>query len=260
MSPDEQGDWARRLLDDLDDRQPGRSFAPPEGLTTTQAYALQREVVRLREVRGENVIGYKIGCTSRAIQAQLGINEPIFGRLFDTGCYPAGSRLSHSHFARLAIEGELAVRLSRDLPGQPLSDDEYVQAIESIFPVIELHHFVVPKGGLTPSGLIVSNGMHAGLVLAQRETPCSGLLPTVDELTVSVDEVCIGSTTEPWTMGSPAATLRWLSERLGEWGERLARGQIILTGSALPLFPVEPDSQVVVETRPLGRSYAQIDD
>ena len=61
-------------------------------------------------------------------------------------------------------------------------------------------------------------------------------------------------------MGGPAATLRWLSGRLGEWGERLARGQIILTGSALPLFPVEPDSQVVVETRPLGRSYAQIDD
>ena len=53
-------------------------------------------------------------------------------------------------------------------------------------------------------------------------------------------------------MGSPAATLRRLSERLGKWGERLARGQIILTGSALPLFPVETDCQVVVETRPLG--------
>ena len=90
MSQDEQGDRVRCLLDDLDDRQPGRSFAPPEGLTTTQAYALQREVGRLREERGENVIGYKIGCTSRAIQAQLGINEPIFGRLFDTGGFERG--------------------------------------------------------------------------------------------------------------------------------------------------------------------------
>jgi 2-keto-4-pentenoate hydratase len=256
MSQDELGGWARDLLADLDALRPGRSLAP-QGLTTPRAYALQRAVVRLREDRGERVIGYKIGCTSRVIQAQLGIHEPILGRVFDSGCFPAGSRLSHARFANLAVEGELAIRLARDLPGRLLEDDEYIRAIESIFPVIELHHYVLRGTG--PAELIVTNGMHAGLVLPERETPCHGTVPPVQELNVTINEIGVGSTTDPWTMGGPAATLRWLSARLEEWGEPLAQGQVILTGSALPLYPVGPGSRVVAEARPLGTSFAAID-
>ncbi len=139
--------WARCLLADLDARRPWRSFVPPDELTPEQAYALQGEVARLREDRGERIIGYKIGCTSRAIQDQLGIREPIFARVFDTGCFPPASRLGHARFANLAIEGELAIRLSEDLPHGPLSDGDYVGAVESVFPVIELHHYDLPVEG-----------------------------------------------------------------------------------------------------------------
>src|SRR5271166_1791746 len=142
MSRDELAVWARCLLTDRDALRPWDSFIPPDGLISEQAYALQGAVARLREDRGERVIGYKVGCTSRAIQDQLGIREPIFGRVFDTGCVPPGSRLSHHSYANLAIEGELAIRLSQDLPLGPLSDEEYNGAIGSIFPVIELHHYV----------------------------------------------------------------------------------------------------------------------
>ncbi len=75
---------------------------------------------------------------------QLGVTEPIFGRLFDTECHPSGVRLASTRYANLAIEGELAIRLSRDLPGDPLSDRGYNGAIGSVFPVIELHHYVLP--------------------------------------------------------------------------------------------------------------------
>ncbi len=104
--------WARCVLADKDARQPWRSFVPPAGLSLEQAYALQGEVARLRVERGERVIGYKIGCTSRAIQDQLGISGPIFARVFDGGCFATGCRLEHARFANLAIEGELAIRLA----------------------------------------------------------------------------------------------------------------------------------------------------
>ena len=71
---------ARRMLADYDARTPGKLLGEPIDLTTVQAYALQAEIARLRERRGENVIGYKVGCTSRPIQAQLGVEEPIFGQ------------------------------------------------------------------------------------------------------------------------------------------------------------------------------------
>ena len=93
---------ARRMLADYDARTPGRLFAEPLDLTTAQAYALQAEIARFRGQRGEHVIGYKVGCTSRPIQVQLGVKEPIFGRIFDTGCHPSGVHLSSANYANLA--------------------------------------------------------------------------------------------------------------------------------------------------------------
>ena len=54
-------EMARRMLADYDARTPGQLFAEPLDLTTVQAYALQAEIARLREERGERVIGYKVG-------------------------------------------------------------------------------------------------------------------------------------------------------------------------------------------------------
>ena len=76
---------ARRMLADYDATTPCQVFGEPLDLTTVQAYAVQTEIARLREQRGEKVIGYKVGCTSPAVQQQLGIAEPIFARVFDTG-------------------------------------------------------------------------------------------------------------------------------------------------------------------------------
>ena len=259
MPGEELADWACRMLADLDARKPWRSFVPPAGLSTERAYALQGEVARLREGRGERVIGYKVGCTSRAIQDQLGIGEPIFGRIFDTGCFSAGARLAHGRFASLAIEGELAIRLSKDLTCGPLSDDEYLSAIDSVFPVIELHHYVLPAAGHPAAALIASGGMHAGLVLPEQEVPCSGRVPDVEALEVAVDDRIVGVTRDPWTMGGPATTLRWLAARLAGCSLQLRRGQVILTGSALPLFPVEPGRLVVATAHPLGVSSVAVD-
>ena len=66
---------ARRMLADYDATTPCQVFGEPLDLTTVQAYALQTEIARLREQRGEKVIGYKVGCTSPAVQRQLGIAE-----------------------------------------------------------------------------------------------------------------------------------------------------------------------------------------
>jgi 2-keto-4-pentenoate hydratase len=59
---------ARQMLADYDARTPGQLFGEPLDLTTVQAYALQAEIARLRQQRGERVIGYKVGCTSPAVQ------------------------------------------------------------------------------------------------------------------------------------------------------------------------------------------------
>jgi len=241
---------ARRMLADYDARTPGRVVDKPLDLTTVQAYALQAEIARLREQRGERVIGYKVGCTSRSIQVQLGVEEPIFGRLFDTGCHVNGVHLSSARYANLAVEGELAVRLSRDLPSERLSAEQCREAIAEVFPVIELHHYVLPATWSPGQWLIASGGMHAGFVLAETETSCSSLAHFARSLRVRINEVVVGSVEDAASPHSPVESLRWLAGRLAQFGLQICKGQVILTGSPMRLFPVAPGSRIVVEAPP----------
>jgi 2-keto-4-pentenoate hydratase len=242
---------ARRMLADYDARTPGHLFSEPIELAIDEAYTLQAEIARLREARGERVIGFKLGCTSPAVQKQLGIGEPIFARLFDTECLDSGARLSHARYANLAVEGELAVRLARDLSASRPASEDGRSTIDSIFPVIELHHYVLRSLKPCAQELIASNGMHAGFVLAERSH--AGPLVNPQNLAILFNGEEVGVSDEPWTMSDPIASVRWLADRLGERGLGLSRGQVILTGSPLPLYPAGPGSRVVVEAPPRGR-------
>ena len=250
---------ARRMLADYDARTPGQFFGEPLDLTTTLAYALQAEIARLREQRGEKVIGYKVGCTSKPIQVQLGVKEPIFGRLFDTDCHPSGVHLASPRYANLAVEGEMAVRLFKDLPSEPLSAEECRDAIAELFPVIELHHYVLPAAWPPGQWLIASNGMHAGLVLGEIETRCYGLPNVSHSLSIRINEVVVGAVEDAVSLTCPIEPLRWLAGQLARFGLQLCEGQMILTGSPMKLYPVAPGSRIVVEAPPLGTSCVEID-
>jgi 2-keto-4-pentenoate hydratase len=249
---------AQTMLLDYDARTPGRLFAQPLEWTISEAYALQHRIAQLREQRGEKIIGYKVGCTSKAIQEQLGIDQPIFGRLFESECLPSGVRLSHAAYANLAIEGELAVRLAKDLPDPLLTDDECVKAIATVFPVVELHHYVLRSARPSVVELIANNGMHAGVVLAEEELACASLSNGVGGLSIRINEVMVEGVQDVMSISSPVGSLRWLAERLRPLGLHLSRGQLILTGSPMKLYPVAPGSKIDVEAPLLGKSWARI--
>jgi 2-keto-4-pentenoate hydratase len=257
MAKDELRSMALRMLADFDARTPGELFSRPVDLTIPRSYELQGEVARLREERGEKIIGYKIGCTSKTIQQQLGGSEPIFGRIFDTGCFRSGVRLSYARYANLAVEGELAIRLCKDLAGSSHSEEESLGAVAAVFPVIELHHYVLHEARSPGPELIAGNGMHAGFVLAE-ESPRFGPSDLVQSLCIGINGVRVGAVEDAGSLASASQSLRWLAGRLAEFGLGLCEGQIILTGSPMPLFPVGVGDTIVVEATPPGKSRAEI--
>ncbi len=258
MAPEELRRVARGLLTDYDARTPGRSLGPTPGFTVEDAYELQDGLTRLREARGEKVVGYKVGCTSRAIREQLGVAQPVFGRLFDTGCFRSGAHLPHGDFAGLAVEGELAVCLSRDLTGGPISAAECLGAVAGVFPVIELHHYTFPPAWSPGSWLVASNGLHAGFVRADEERQWQGPADFRHRLTIRMDGVAVESFADSAAVPGPLASLCWLAGRLAESGLCLTAGQVVLTGSAMKLYPVSPGSRITVDAGPLGQSCAVV--
>lgn len=257
MTGDELHHLALALLSDFDAARSGRLPVQPVRMTAEEAYELQTEITRLRVQRGEKVIGYKIGCTSKVIQDQLRVDGPIFGRLFDTGCYRSGVRLSHGAYANLAVEGELAIRLSRDLPDTCLGEDECWQAIGQVFPVIELHHYVMDGAGSPGPELIARNAMHAGFVLAEQSFPF-GRGTVAPTLSIHIGGIRVETVDDIGLIAGVRQRLPWLAQRLAGCGLSLCAGQTILTGSPMPLLPVGPGCKIVVEAPPLGKSCAEI--
>jgi 2-keto-4-pentenoate hydratase len=233
---DELAELADRQWQDYRAREPGTCFADPGFLLDLpQAYDLQDAVAALRVAAGDRVIGYKVGCTGPGTVAQFGMEGPIRGYLFDSEIRQAGDRLDMAAFAHLAIEGEMALRIGDD--GQ----------IAAAFPVIELHHFVFRAPRSTLVELVANNGLNAGIVLPDQAWLSSATaLATGATLSVRVNGGVLGSG-ELWPLpGGPSASLSWLRRHLAEFRLALVPGQIVLAGTPLGLYPVEPGDHIAV--------------
>jgi len=241
---------ANRLLRDYDDHKPGTAFEDGLRLELVDAWRLQSAVADLRELRGEKVIGYKVGCVSEQNQKIMGLNHPVWGRLWSTEQHDDMAELSKVEFANLAIEAEFAITINRTVELNKLSKEVVTQAVESVFPVLELHNLVLHSD--TPSGheLIANNAIHAGVVRGNRIANPRISLETELEL------IYDGTTVDSWSgIQWPAdflAPICWLATKLGGEGKQLKEGDMILTGAWGPPIPIENNQRVEAKSSAFG--------
>ena len=242
------------MLRDYDAHCPNEIFAErgTDWLTLEDAYAVQRAVAELRLARGERCIGYKIGCASAAIQRQFGLNQAVRGYLWESEARLSGCRLGHTRIANLAIEGEIALRLSRDIPMDPPASRvpargaDLADYVECWFPVIELHNVVFRGGTPTSQELVAGNAMHAGFVAPPfaRSTHAAALLVgsvqavAHAEIQVELNGDLVETQNAAALPGGPLGSVHWLVSSLAPAAERLKAGDIVLTGSPGRLIPV----------------------
>ena len=75
----------------------------------TDAYAIQKSWLDRRLADGEQVVGYKIGLTSKAMQLATNIDTPDYGVLTDAMVFENGSTLLADDFMDPRIESEFAL-------------------------------------------------------------------------------------------------------------------------------------------------------
>ncbi len=243
MTAEELTGRSRRQLADYDARSPGSLFAEASlELAVDEAYALQLETSRLRVERGEAVAGYKIGCVSPVVQEQLGVDGPVFGHLFQSEIHTDGAVLAAADFAGLAIEGELAVELGREVGRLEEVRGEPARFIAKMFPVIELHHYSFRGARPSAAELIANNALHAGFVLAADAVPAAARGVEI--------EVWINGELRGSTLYDPLESLPTLVAMLAARGIRPQPGQWLLTGSPLPLYRVGPGNGIEVRCPP----------
>ena len=144
----------------------------------------------LRTARGEAVCGFKVGCTSAAIQAQFGLAQPVRSYLWQGERRQHGAALDASAFRALAVEGELAVYVL-DASAADALDWEVEWA-----PVVELHHYVWDGDPPSSVELVARNAIQAGVVEAAASARRRGRLrdvPSAGVCTIRINgEVVVG--------------------------------------------------------------------
>ena len=92
-------------------------LAAETGLDVDAAYAVQTALLQRRLDLGERLVGLKMGLTSKAKMAQMGVDEVIWGRLTDVMRVPDGGTVDVADFIHPRVEPEVAFLLDRHLPG-----------------------------------------------------------------------------------------------------------------------------------------------
>ncbi len=229
------GPAARHLLDGHQHKTLFKPFAGDFGIDDLdKAYAVQDLFVAGLGAGGPRS-GYKVGLTSKAMQAMVDLDQPIGGIVFADGTTNSPANLSKAHFGRLGLEFEIAVRLAKDIGAGdlPLNRDSIGSYVAGIAPAFE----VIDDRGADYSDLeifsiIADNSWNSGAVLGEMQ-PVAGDLATVTG-TLKVNGEIVGTGKGSDVLGHPFEPLIWLANHLVARGGTLKAGDIVLTGSLLP--------------------------
>lgn len=220
------------------------------GMTLDDAYAVQRALVSKRKSTGREIIGWKIGLTSKAMQKALHIDIPDSGVLFDDMQFATGDTVAKGRFIKPRVEAEIAFVMKSDLEG-PADRDAVLAATDYVAPALELLDTRIKRLDPLTSmprkvvDTISDNAANAGVVLGkERHDPLDVDLRHVGAILMrdgEVEETGLGA----GVLNDPVTAVVWLTERLGSYGMALRRGDVVLSGSFVR--PVEAPSGSVFD-------------
>ena len=199
----------------------------------------QLEKRRARIAAGEKPLGWKLGLGAPATMQKLGLEAPLLGFLMQGALLPSGSTVSLKDYLRPVAEPEIFVRMARDLAGGATAEAA-LAAIKEIGPAIELADLdPLP----TPDNIdaILDGDIYQRQVLLCAQTRAgSGMDGLTSRVLRRGAEVNRTNDLQALT-GKLGDILALTANTLAAFGEKLAAGDVIITGSITPPPMIEPD-------------------
>ncbi len=220
----------------------GRRTVPPltgrgAPFTIDDAYAISLAVLERRLADGERVVGKKIGVTSKAVQDMLGVHQPDFGFLTDRMHLGEAIDLDANALIQPRAEAEIAFILGRSLTGPGVTASDVIAATDHIAPCFEIVDSRIRDWKIGIVDTVADNASCGVFVLGEaRADPRAHDLPSL-RVTVRKNAQPLSEGMGSAVQGDPAQAVAWLANTLGAHGVTLDAGDIILSGSLVPLEP-----------------------
>lgn len=222
-------------------------------LSLDEAYRLQLALI---DRRGARRVGWKVGLTSRAIQQQFQVHEPVFGCLLAEGQLNSGHVFRADELIAPGFENELCIVMGADLAPTATPAD-VAAAVARVHPAFEI---IETRGDLTRqlALALADNAQQHSFVLGPPVERAA--LPELDKVTVRVSingaEVATGESSA--VLGHPYNSVAWLAQKLAQFGERVKAGDTIMSGSFTRQFPLNQGDRIEAQFTGIGAVSASV--
>ncbi len=230
---------------------------PPDEAT---AYRVQSALHgKLTAAGWGEIAGHKIGCTTPVMQRFLGVDTPCAGGVFAPTAQDEHGRFRHADFRHVGVECEIAVRLTKDLPGTgaPYDRDAVTPAIGVCMAAIEVvdDRYQDYKSLDLPT-LIADDFFNAACVLGAPAKSWRELDLAAISGRMTINGIQVGTGCGGDILGRPFNALAWLANQLVARGQHLQAGEFALLGSVVETKWVEAGDEVAIEIDGLGAASA----
>ena len=235
----------QKIIQPLTDRYPE--------IDIKDAYQISRQFLSLREAVGEKVVGKKIGVTSSVVQEMLGVDQPDFGFLTDAMRVQNRSIFSiEDSLIQPRAEAEIAFILKEDLFGPGVSKEDVIAATDKILPCFEIVDSRIENWNIKIQDTVADNASCGIFILGEGH--CSPEKFSMEELSVEVTKngKFLSAGQGSAVQGHPAQAVAWLANTLGEYDIPLLKGEVILSGSLVPLEPAKAGDKFSMELKGVG--------
>lgn len=216
------------------------------------AYAVQTINTRFWEAQGRRIVGRKAGLTAKAVQTQLGVDQPDFGVLFDDMEVADGGLLDPARCLQAKAEAEIAFVLGQDLPSATTTPEEVAAAIATVHAAIEIVDSRIADWKIAFADTVADNGSSAFYLLANEGKPLPGLDLYTAGMVMEVNGQIASLGAGAAALGHPLNAAAWLARTLAERDEPLKAGDILLAGALGPMVTLNPGDHVVARVGGIG--------
>ncbi len=224
------------------------------------AYAIQKTNTDLWIQEGRRVVGRKIGLTAKAVQTQLGVDQPDYGILFADMVVVDGDEIPFGGISQPRAEGEVALVLGDDITGGDATLIDLINAVEYALPSIEVVGSRIANWDISIVDTVADNASSGMIVLGTQPVALEDLDLRLCGMVVENRGVQVSVGAGIACLGNPLNAAVWLARKMVEVGMPLSAGDVIMTGALGPMVPVTAGDVIEVRIGGLGSVRAAFSD
>ncbi|MGP1255798.1 MAG: 2-keto-4-pentenoate hydratase [Kiloniellales bacterium] len=234
---------------------PVRDLLQPDDLEA--AYRVQERLTEESLGKGRRLVGRKIGLTSAAVQAQLGVDQPDYGMLFADMDAPQGLPIPMSCVTQPRIEAEIAFIMKDALDDARLTSADVLGAIDYAVASLEIVGSRIKDWDIRIVDTVADNASSGLFVLgdcprALGQLDLRGCRMSMVKQSAGGRKEIASSGQGSACLGSPLTSTLWLAKVMAKSGRPLGKGDVVLSGALGPMVAVTPGDRFEATIEGLG--------